>query len=91
MTHFKCVKQLGIFAVMLLHAVDSAIKGQTLTRIKIKISKRSSMMSFYDDLDDLPDLDENINPDKIKSSGEIKIPNEIDLMEYLNDNENIFW
>ena len=49
------------------------------------------MMSFYDDLDDLPDLDASIDPDKIKSSGEIKNPNEIDLMEYLNDNDNIFW
>ena len=49
------------------------------------------MMSFYDDLDGLPDLDANIGPDKIKNSDDSNTPNEIDLMEYLNDNENIFW
>ena len=49
------------------------------------------MMSLYDSLDDFPDLDSNNDPNIINYSGEIITPNDIELMEYLNGDDDIFW
>ena len=57
----------------------------------LQISKRPSMMSLYDSLDDFPDLDSNNDPKIINYSGEIITPNDIELMEYLNGDDDIFW
>ena len=48
-------------------------------------------MSLYDSLDDFPDLDSNNDPKIINYSGEIITPNDIELMEYLNGDDDIFW
>ena len=56
-----------------------------------QISKRPSMMSLYDYLDDFPDLNEDIDrKTNIRPAG-IRTLNDIDPMEYLNGDDDIFW
>ena len=56
-----------------------------------QISKRPSMMSLYDYLDDFPDLNEDIDSKIITRPTGIRTLNDIDPMEYLNGDDDIFW
>ena len=49
------------------------------------------MMSLYDYLDDFPDLNENMVQTKNLNSGGIRTLNDINPMEYLNGDDDIFW
>ena len=49
------------------------------------------MMSLYDYLDDFPDLDEDIDQKIITRLTGIRTLNDIDPMEYLNGDDDIFW
>ena len=49
------------------------------------------MMSLYDYLDDFSDLDEDIDPKILTSPAGIRTLNDIDPMEYLNGDDDIFW
>ena len=48
-------------------------------------------MSLYDYLDDFPGLNENMVQTKNLNSGGIRTLNDIDPMEYLNGDDDIFW
>ena len=49
------------------------------------------MMSLYAYLDDFPALHENMVQTKNLKSGRIRTLNDIDPMEYLNGDDDIFW
>ena len=48
-------------------------------------------MSLYDYLDDFPGINENMVQTKNLNSGGIRTLNDIDPMEYLNGDDDIFW
>lgn len=49
------------------------------------------MMSLYDYLDDFPDFNGQMNPINITNASGIRTLNDIDPMEYLNGDDDIFW